>query len=72
MHAYKGSVGDDSTEMRIKNVLRLRLVEILADEPVKLFGDLPSVSVCGASEPFHGLGHAIRPEEVSSLATAPE
>lgn len=41
----------------------------LTDEPVKLFRNLPSVIVCSASEPFHGLFHAIRPEEESTSAT---
>jgi len=58
-----GSIASDSTGMRIKNIVeveKMRLVRRLADESVKLFGDLPSVSACGASEPFHGLVHAIR------------
>ena len=72
MHTYRGSVENDSTGMRIKNTLKLRLVQISANESVELFWDLPPVRICGASEPFHGLVHAIRPEEVSSLAIALE
>jgi hypothetical protein len=55
-----------------KHVFGLGLVQILADEPVKFFWDPPSVSICGASEPFHGLVHAIGPEEVLSLVIVPE
>jgi len=65
-----GSIANDSTGMRIKNIVeveKMRLVRRLADESVKLFGDLPSVSACGASEPFHGLVHAIRPGEVVNI-----
>ena len=46
-------------------------IETLENKSVKLFGDPPSVSACGAFEPFHSFPHAIRPREMLTLAIAP-
>ena len=45
---------------------------MLADESVKLFGDLPSVSICSASKPFDSFIHAIRPGAISALIITTE